>query len=463
MKKGRIALLVLLLLTALICTGCGEQPEQAQLLLDTEGDRWYCGFGLEQIELAENEEPLYIAGYNNGVEISNVLDLCQARAVWLDTGGDGVLLIGIDCVALDSGTVAKIRESLSDLPGCASIQIYATHTHAGVDTLGLWGPVAIDGKNSGYQENLLKAAEAAGREAYANREPGSLHYGYARTERVCQDSRNPQVFDSNLYQLRFCPDRGGAGLRMYFYGAHAEALRGANRRLSRDFPGQLCDGVTEATGDNTIFFPGAIGGLIMTRTFAAGAENGLNTALSLERTGEELVKYALSIKQERKLAPELKVSRTEFTVALDNPVFLLYRLLGILDNRAVKADSATGYGVRTELSLLMLGDLGVSLLPGEIFPELVYGGTLEPSLDPKPLAEIAAEYGVEDLLVVGLANDEIGYIVPPSDFLVNEKLPYLDRIQDEKGEDHYEETNSVGPGCAGAVAEAFEKALKAIG
>jgi hypothetical protein len=388
-----------------------------------------------------------------------VLDLCQAQAVWLDTGAEGVLLIGIDCVALDSGTVAEIRASLSDLPNCASIQVYATHTHAGVDTLGLWGPIGIDGKNSGYQQNLLKAAEEAGREAFANRTPGALYYGYAETERMYRDSRDPQVFDSNLYQLRFAPDAGGAGLRMYFYGAHAEALRGANRRLSRDFPGQLCDGVTEATGDNAMFFPGAIGGLIMTRTFAAGVENGLNAALSLQRTGEELVKYALSIEEERALEPELKLSRAQFTVALDNPVFLLYKLLGILNNRAVKAESATGYGVSTELSVLKLGDLGMCLLPGEIFPELVYGGTLEPAEDPRPLTELAAESGVEELLIVGLANDEIGYIVPPSDFLINEELPYLERIEDEKGEDHYEETNSVGPGCAVSVAEAFARAL----
>ena len=278
-----------------------------------------------------------------------------------------------------------------------------------------------------------------------------------------RDSRNPQVYDSNLYQLRFVPDGGNAGLRMYFYGAHAEALRGANSRLSRDYPGFLCDGVTEATGDQAMFFPGAIGGLVMTKAFVVNADSGPGAEENLQITGSKLVEYALSIEQEILVAPQMKLSRTEFTVALDNPVFLLYRLLGILNNRAVKAESATGYGVRTELSVLLLDGIGLCLMPGEIFPELVYGGSLQPEMDPMPLVKMAEAYGVEQLLVVGLSNDEIGYIVPPSDFLINEQMPYLERILDIKGEDHYEETNSVGPECAQEVASAFEKALQALG
>ena len=114
----------------------------------------------------------------------------------------------------------------------------------------------------------------------------------------------------------------------------------------------------------------------------------------------------------------------------------------------------------------MLGDLPVTFLPGEIFPELVYGGNYgnanPEGINPRPLCEIAEEYGVDQMLIVGLANDEIGYIVPPSDFLVNEKLPYLERIRDYKGEDHYEETNSVGPLCAEKIAEAFQNTMSSL-
>jgi len=458
----RILAILLMVTLLLLAAGCSKNGDSAQLLLNDEGEKWYCGFSSRQIEIPD-EGPLYIAGYHNGVEIRGVRDLCEAKAVWLDTGGKGTLLIGIDCVGLDSGTVEKIRASLADLPNCAGVQVYSTHTHAGIDTLGLWGQIGIDGKNPGYQENLLKAAEEAGREAAANRKAGTMYYGFVETKDMFRDSRDPQVYDSNLYQLRFAPEDGGRGLRMYIYGAHAESLRAGNTKVSRDFPGVLCDGVTEATGDSAMFMPGAIGGLVMTKSFVEGVDEGVKPEKNMQITGDLLIGYALSIESERQLSPEMKLSRAEFDIPMDNPIFLLYKSLGILNNRAVKADSATGYGVRTELSLLMLDDMAVCLMPGEIFPELVFGGTLDPGKDPTPLVQLAKEHGIDHVMVVGLANDEIGYIVSPSDYLVNPKIPYLERITDRKGEDHYEETNSVGPKCAERIAEAFVLALKALG
>ena len=71
-------------------------------------------------------------------------------------------------------------------------------------------------------------------------------------------------------------------------------------------------------------------------------------------------------------------------------------------------------------------------------------------------------HGVQDLLIIGLAHDELGYIVSPSDFLINPDNPYLDRMKDNTGEDHYEETNSVGPEMAHAIAETFEQLMNAI-
>ena len=56
---------------------------------------WRVGFARRQIKLPENSsEPLYISGYNSGWEITGLLDLCEARAVWLDAGEGGVLLLG---------------------------------------------------------------------------------------------------------------------------------------------------------------------------------------------------------------------------------------------------------------------------------------------------------------------------------------------------------------------------------
>ena len=133
MKRIICAALVLLFVFLIVISPAAAEGER---MSDT---YWHFGFGRRQIRFDEDKVgSLYIAGYNNGVRISGVLDYCEARAVWLDAGGAGVLLIGIDCVALDSGTVEEIRNELTDIPDCMSVNVYSTHTHAGPDTLGLW-------------------------------------------------------------------------------------------------------------------------------------------------------------------------------------------------------------------------------------------------------------------------------------------------------------------------------------
>ena len=144
---------------------------------------------------------------------------------------------------------------------------------------------------------------------------------------------------------------------------------------------------------------------------------------------------------------------------LDNTLFFFYKFLGVLGNETSRGKSDTGYMIHSELGVLSLGSVTLALIPGEIFPELVSGQGLSDG-DPEALKSIAARYGVERLLIVGLCNDELGYIIPPSDFLLNDELPYIESTKDSEGENHYEETNSIGKEAAACIAKAFESALK---
>ena len=475
-------LLILMITAALLLTGCAAGVE----VQNGSGNLWTAGFGSAAI-IPENirEQPLYIAGYHQGWLVRNYLDnnllsvyegiregwgetkapdYAQARAVYLNTGDAGVLLIGIDCIALSTHTVTMIRNELAALAekaGCDNIHVYATHSHALPDTLGLWGPAGMDGKDYAYMARLVQAAVDAGTQAMSRLHTGALRYGKVNTEDVLYDSRHPHEYDPMLHQLRF-EGTDGFGVRLFFYGAHAESLRGANQLLSRDFPGVLCDLVTAETGDHTIFLPGAIGGLLMTKEYTASARQ------NMAKTGRILADYALSIKPEEEilLKPVLTAARTEFTCPLDNNAFLYYQFLGILQCNAFEGNSRTGYLVRSEMSVLKLDSLYIALIPGEIFPELVYGGSYgsaaSENQNPEPLIDALHRFGGGNLLVIGLANDELGYIVPPSDYLINPDNPYLDNIEDGTGENHYEETNSVGPHIANRICETFIKLLEAI-
>lgn len=456
--RKKILTILLLAAELLSLTGCSENRDRAAGVL-----HWSIGFADAEIEIPETEMPLYIAGYKNGKEITGVRDLPRATAVWMDDGNGGVLLIGVDCIALSSDTVEEIRSGLRDFTagsGCRAINVFATHTHESVDTLGLWGPVGFDGKNPDFQKNLIRAAVNAGQSACRAAQGGRLYYGETETADLLEDSRDPQVYDPMLRQLRFEPDSGGAGIRILFFPAHAESMRSGNTLVSRDYPGVVSDAVKEACGDSVLFVPGAVGGLIMTKVLTEGTFDAEENVTS---TGNRIAEYALSIprEEETEVAPRMEYVSTELEIPLDNTLFMYYRFLGVLRSDITAGKGATGYSIHSPLSVLLLDGIAVCMIPGEIFPELVFGNGLGTG-DPEALSAIALEYGIGKLLIAGLCNDELGYIIPPSNYLLSETLPYVEGVKDATGENHYEETNSVGLEAAGIIADGFRNLMKQL-
>jgi hypothetical protein len=117
--------------------------------------------------------------------------------------------------------------------------------------------------------------------------------------------------------------------------------------------------------------------------------------------------------------------------------------------------------IMTQIAVLDVGRATMITLPGELDPALFVGGydgsyapegwpvvdetrTNPPdlSLAPGPpylrdLARADADY----VWLLGLTNDEIGYLIPSFDYELHPDMPYLEEAEG----DHYEETNSLGP------------------
>ena len=74
--------------------------------------------------------------------------------------------------------------------------------------------------------------------------------------------------------------------------------------------------------------------------------------------------------------------------------------------------------LKTEVSWLRLGELDVACIPGEIYPELVLGKVQDPvdpgadfpdaPVEPSIYGQLSGKYK----MLIGLGNDEIGYILP---------------------------------------------------
>jgi len=405
----------------------------------------------------ENDGIHYVAGYRNEAVATDVRDNQLVKAVYIeDTRGESVLLLSVDCVALSRMETIRLRTALSDWSaetGCRQIHVMSTHDHAGSDTLGLWGKPGCDGKNPAFMEQLRTALVETAKKAYDSRCAGQIYYGSIDTadQRIQEDTRLPAVFDSRLHSFRFVPDDSSRQtIRLLNYASHAESLDGSNSRISADFPGEAARVLAEKENSEMIWFPGAIGGLIRTRFVLINRED------NCRLVGERLAEKVLSITDEVLLEPLLETASVELSIPCENPQFLLMRALGVLDQTSHSIAGSTF--IDTEMSVLRLGGLTILLVPGELFPELAYGDQtgFEGACPDKAVQPLTTLFG-EDMLVFGLADDEIGYIVAPDNFLLNEKKPYWDRVTDRNGEDHYEETNSLGPETADCIFRAAQR------
>ena len=416
---------------------------------ESDDELYTFGYGEAAIP-ADLTQTHYVAGYNNDYKATGILDDQYAKACILkDKNGNAIVLVSVDCVALSRGDVKHIRKLLNDFSqetGITRIHVMSTHDHAGSDTLGLWGPIGCDGKNKDFMESLYGACVSAVKDAHADLREGRLYFGSVRTEHILEDTRLPKVMDENLYSFRFEPLDGSPQTRLLNFASHAESLDGSNTMISADFPGVVAQKLKEEDGSRTLWFPGAIGGLIRTRFINVVRQT------NCRETGGIIADYVLKIDNEVQLTSSIFTHTEEFSVPCDNPLFVTMKMLGVLGEECTTR--GTQVTIDTEMTYLKIGEKQILLIPGELFPELAYGddSNLKVAAPEKKLPTLCSLFG-DDLLIFGLANDEIGYIVAPENFVLSEKKPYMDTTIDINGENHYEETNSAGPLTAQRIYE----------
>jgi hypothetical protein len=141
---------------------------------------------------------------------------------------------------------------------------------------------------------------------------------------------------------------------------------------------------------------------------------------------------------------------------LRNAGFMAASLLGLLER-----GHSRWLHFRTEVGILRLGDVSMACIPGEVYPEIVNGGIvrapggdydIEP-LEVPPLRELMPG---RVKFVLGLANDEIGYIIPKSEW--DTEPPHLFGAKGAP----YGEVNSVGPDTAWILHQALRRQCEAL-
>ena len=434
------------------------------------GGHYTVGFGRAPFtpsSIDVTQKTYWLAGYGENRPAKSVHSDIRASAVYIDdnTGRGALLLVSLDCVGLLRDDVLVIRRRLAGFcarTGCRAVNVFSTHCHAGPDTMGLWGRFPLTGRDPAFMEGLIWAACAAAEQAYARCKNGKLYAGRIEAEGIQKDIRHPEVFCKTLTRLRFVPEDGSKETWMLNFSAHPEVMDQRNSAISADYVHFLRQKIENERNARVIFFNGAIGGMIT--PIEINKEDFME---SCQWAGEEMAKAAIGIENERELAPLVNMIRQEFYIELANVLFLLGGLIGLLPReRYYTGEGPLGISVLTEMNYIEIGDVCILTVPGELFPELQLGGYLSEEeasvggLNPLPLREMA---GDDNLIVFGLGNDELGYILPPNDYMLHPEKPFVEEPIDRHGRKHYEETNSAGPMAAVRVAQAFRRILENIG
>jgi hypothetical protein len=428
------------------------------------------GFAKRVITPEIASRPVYLAGFSQNRRATGVHDDLWARAVAASDGTQKIAIVSVDLIGVFHADVEKARERLQrKVPGAVLI-VSSTHNHDGPDTMGLWGPGRFStGVDPLYLERVRTTIVDTAADALGRLKPARLVLGKTRTPGLIEDGRLPRVIDDSLLAMHVLAEDGSTLGTVVNWGSHPEALGRNNTLVSSDFPHFLRRRMEDRLGGTSVFLVGSIGGLMtplgLKLKDEAGAEVPKDSFALAQAVGERAADAALEALRAGRpsVSTALEHRRASVFVPLENQLFRLAAFLGVLDRKVYSAGkpATTVFGddLLTEVGYLRLGDAEALLVPAEIYPELVVGGIQEP---PDPAADFASaprERALYTLLkaeyrmVIGLANDEIGYVIPRRQWDTKEPFAY------GRGRAQYGEVNSVGPSAAAKLAEAFERLL----
>ncbi len=425
-------------------------------------------------------DPVWIAGFSNNKPANGIHDDLWARAMVIDDGKTRLAVVVLDAIGFMNNDVIDLRGRIPKESGITYAIISSTHTHEGPDLLGLWGKDPFhSGINPAHMEYVKNQAAKAIETAAKNLRPVRLAISQDLTGALplVIDTRMPEVFDSGLRLIQFLDKETGKTLgTLINWGDHPETLWSDNLLLTSDFPHFVREGIEKGVYSKDSLMKAGVGGVAV---YASGAVGGLMTThprLTIKDpfSGEEFKaptfeKAAAQGKQLANLAlmamdkPEEVIDSASISIIaktlplpLKNTEFKLAAMIGLMKR------GTTGWmKMKSELAVVKIGPISLVTIPGELYPEILNGGVEAPvgqdfNIPPVEVPAIRDMMPGKYKFMFGLANDEIGYIIPKSQW--DEKAPFT---YGKEGRP-YGEVNSLGPETAPTIHKNIKAMLEEL-
>ncbi len=450
---------------------------------------------------------IWMGGFDGNHPLLGVNDEIWARALVLRSGDVTVAIVSLDLVGFFYDRVKEVRAKVAADAKAAGIDyvlISSTHQHEGPDTMGQWGVTKNDiptstGVDRAHMKLVIQQTAAAISDAAAGLKKATVKVGQVTTPRegYIRDSRDPQIFDLDLVAMHFSEASGSKPIgSLVHWGNHPEVLSDTNNYLTSDYAHYLREALEKglpaagkhkalpALGGTALYLQGAVGCLMtplgVKITDRAGVVQSKSDWAKSRALGENLAAqaHAALAKGVTLDRPGVSAVAKELLLPVLNTQFVMVMQLKIFErevtgyNPNLPVDKNNQPKIRTDIGVIRLGPVTFYSLPGEADPEInvggydgkfSYGANLVDKTNPNPPDLTGAPKGPylkqqvpgTYKMLVGLGNDELGYLVPEWNYQLGTP-PYM---SEAKG-DHYEETNSLGPGTVKRLLDAYAELLK---
>jgi hypothetical protein len=374
--------------------------------------------------------PSFIAGHTQNRMFTGVHDSLFVKVVVIANGKNALAIITYDCIGMLYPQLEAVRQKIgAKITGleASNIIMSSTHSHAGPDVVGIWGPdVMHSGADGNYMTSVVDITAEQIEQAWTKRETVIAYYGTGTYgEEWVHNISEPNELDRSVTVIQFRDQRGRSVATLTNFACHPTFLDAVHTQVSADYPGGFYREMDAKLGGTNLFLQGSIGGWVQ-------PEGEPQTFEQAYKRGSELAGVTIGLLHNPK---KVKGSGILFhSAAVDLPVqnqgFIQLSKAGVIKRHI---DST----VRTEIAWFQIGNAVFATHPGETVPAMSHATKKLMHTDgPK--------------FVMGLSMDALGYIIKPYFFDAERKIPHAEYLC----------SMSLGPGTSARIMEVLEKLSK---
>ena len=390
-------------LVFLVSGGCGmflsRMPQEIPTYVNHSAEGLFLA-GAAKVEITPTES-VWMGGYGILRGSQGVHDPLYARALVLERGNLRFALVSVDLVGIQRQDLLKFLETLDFPPG--QIVVCSTHNHSGPDTIGFWGlPPVYSGQDSEYMQIVFCGIRKALKQAQENLRPAEIAATAVTVDPagIMKNIRRPGVVDRELIAVHLREQVSKETIAtLVELGCHSEVVGRTNQLISADFPGWTVARLEAEMGGVGVYVVGAVGGLVSPDN-PDDPERSDDDWPEAEKLGLRVADLVIGGLKKSLLynpAPNITVWHAPTYLHVENLLYKVARFVGLFDR-----DIYRGNYVLTEVNVWEIGGLRIATVPGEITPDL--GLRIKKALS----GDVS--------MLIGLANDELGYFLPEADY-----------------------------------------------